>query len=161
MTDDDLEFDTVSSGSWIKGADLIDKWVFFRVLSTEDREGTFGDETVAEVDFADLTAASPELEYGLRNSDKHIAGKLVGRKLVVGRVAQAEPKQKGWKGAIYLEQPPGEELTAMQAKAKALLAQEKAAKAKPAPAKPKPTGKTRPSTKSVEDAMVEELLGDL
>ncbi len=121
MSNED-EFDTIPTGSWIRGRDLIDHWVLFVVKNVEKREGgTFGDETVVHCDFADLTTGEG-LKKDCLISDKHIASKLVAGRKIVGRVSQTPPKQKGWQGAIYLEQPAGEGYEEAKKKARIALA---------------------------------------
>lgn len=126
---DAIEFDEIVSGTWIKGSDMIDAWVLFQVIGLEDRVTGFGDETVATVDFANLTAGDSSVRRVLI-SDRHIVSKLARGKTIVGLIRQLPSKQKGWKGAIILDQPAGDDYEKAKNSARAILS----GPSKPAPA---------------------------
>lgn len=120
MSDD---FDTIEGGGgWLRGRDLIGKWCLFVVSNVSTRQGTYGEETVAEFDFADLSE-NGVLRRGVRISDTYIVEKLKAGKKIVGLISQAPPKQKGWQGAIYLEQPAGAPYETAKAAARTLLSE--------------------------------------
>jgi hypothetical protein len=127
------EFDDVGGGDWIKGRDYVGHWVLFRVRSVDTRPSSFADgkdETVAEVDFADLTVGSDMRRVKI--SDAYVAGKLKAGKKVVGLIEQLPSKRAGWQGAIVLNQPDGQAYGQAKDKARALLQRESKPAAKPA-----------------------------
>lgn len=131
MYDDD--FDEITVGGWLRSRDYIGHWVLFVVRSTTQRDGDYGTQTVATVDFADLSDDDPELLSDIRLSDQYVVDKLKPGKKIVGQIQQAEPKKKSWKGAIYLAQPKGDGYEQAKAAAKNVLNGSKKKVAPPPP----------------------------
>lgn len=115
------DFDEISLGGFLRGRDLVGHWVVFVVKNTVQTEGTFGKQTIATVDFIDLSDKEPELQQGMRISDQYIVEKLQPGKKIVGLINRSEPKKKGWQGAIFLEQPKGLQYESAKSKARELL----------------------------------------
>lgn len=129
----EFTFDTVSGGDWVKGSEHVNEWVLIRIRDTSTRDGVFGEQIVMDGDWVfDLLNENESklFSYGVLNSDQFIAGKCVGKNLVVGVIRRGVPKQKGFQGAVYLDQPEGEDMTKAITIAKAILEKEKETKAK-------------------------------
>lgn len=114
-------FDEISGGQWLRGRDYVGHKVLFVTKRIETREGTYGTEIVATVDFADLDGEEG-LQQGCLISDSHITSKLREGTTVVGKIDRAAPKQKGFQGAIFLAKLEGAEDVFAKQKATQILA---------------------------------------